>query len=389
MCEGRKRSFVYGYCKTNLLSTLLFISLGLALVGCSGTLASIRDSSKDPNLADKGKKEHKAEIVKNIYRLQMPFIANEGQIEDKRVHFYAKTFGGTVYVTEQGEMVYSLAHSPNPQSEILHPVESRLRRVRNAEFHRASPKSQSWALKETLIGASISSPQGTDQAQTKVNYFIGNDKSKWKTNIATYNSVSLGEVYHGTNLSLKAYGKTIEKVFTVQPGADPSAIRLKMDGASSLRINEQGELEVETGLGVVRFSKPAAYQERNGVRNDVRVAYVADGNTYGFKAAEYDRASPLIIDPVLVYSTYLGGSDSEGGWGIAVDGSGNVYVTGWTDSTDFPLSESVPAQFENAGLMDAFVVKLNPSYSELIYSTYLGGSGDDHPLGVAVDGSGQ
>ena len=388
MCEGRKRSFVYGYCKTNLLSTLLFISLGLALVGCSGTLASIRDSSKDPNLADKGKKEHKAEIVKNIYRLQMPFIANEGQIEDKRVHFYAKTFGGTVYVTEQGEMVYSLAHSPNPQSEILHPVESRLRRVRNAEFHRASPKSQSWALKETLIGASISSPQGTDQAQTKVNYFIGNDKSKWKTNIATYNSVSLGEVYHGTNLSLKAYGKTIEKVFTVQPGADPSAIRLKMDGASSLRINEQGELEVETGLGVVRFSKPAAYQERNGVRNDVRVAYVADGNTYGFKAAEYDRASPLIIDPVLVYSTYLGGSDSEGGWGIAVDGSGNVYVTGWTDSTDFPLSESVPAQFENAGLMDAFVVKLNPSYSELIYSTYLGGSGDDHPLGVAVDGPG-
>ena len=100
-----------------------------------------------------------------------------------------------------------------------------------------------------------------DRAQTKVNYFLGNERSKWRTNISTYNQVSLGEVYKGIDLSLKAYGKNIEKVFTVQSHADPKAIKLKVEGGTSLKINDKGQLEVETGLGVLRFSKPLAYQE--------------------------------------------------------------------------------------------------------------------------------
>ena len=119
-------------------------------------------------------------------------------------------------------------------------------------------------IKEKLVGSSKTVPEGKDKAETKVNYFIGNDKSKWKTDIATYNSVSLGEVYAGVELELKAYGKRVEKVFTVNPGADPKAINLKIEGAKSLKVNEQGELEIKTGLGEVRYSKPLAYQERNG-----------------------------------------------------------------------------------------------------------------------------
>ena len=117
-----------------------------------------------------------------------------------------------------------------------------------------------------LVGASIKGPQGVDKAQTKVNYFKGSDKNKWKTDISTYNAVSLGEVYKGIDLSLKAYGKNVEKVFVVKPGADPKAIKMKVGGANSLKINDKGELEVETALGVVSFSKPQAYQEKNGNR---------------------------------------------------------------------------------------------------------------------------
>ena len=109
-----------------------------------------------------------------------------------------------------------------------------------------------------------------DKAETKVNYFIGNDKDQWKTDLNTYNSVNLGEVYKGIDLKLKAYGKNVEKIFTVNPGADPKAINLKIEGANSLNINDKGELEVETGLGPVSFAKPLAYQEINGKRHEVR-----------------------------------------------------------------------------------------------------------------------
>ena len=215
-----------------------------------------------------------------------------------------------------------------------------------------------------------------------VNYFIGNDKSKWRTNIPTYDSVNLGEVYKGIDLSLKAYGKTVEKVFTVQPDANPKNIKLKMEGAKSIKINDKGELEAETGHGPVKFSKPIAFQEKNGKRENVQVAYHVDKDIYRFDAGNYDRSLPLIIDPALVYSTYLGGNTGDDiGEDIAVDSNGNAYVIGTTGSSNFP---TVSPLYGYTSGRDAFVAKLNPVGDGLVYSTYLGGTVDDFGRSIAL-----
>jgi len=401
---------------------------------CPDNKSSITHVESSPD--HKVKKADRQAIIQKAMKLRMPFIANEGQM-NKEVSFYAKTFGGTAYVTQKGEMVYSFS-GVDPKDK--------------ATDSASTPeKIKGVTLKETLVGASVTSPQGDDRAQTKVNYFIGNDKSKWKTNIPTYNSVNLGEIYKGIDLSLKAYGKTVEKVFTVHPGADPKNIKLKMEGAKSLAINDKGELELETDHGQVRFSKPLAYQEKDGKRVNVQVAYHLENNTYGFRASDYDTSRPVIIDPVLRYSTYLGGNDNDRGdditvdadgnayvtgytqssnfpgnfipggsgggldvfvtkidstgthlytsyfggddtdWGlaIAVDDLGNAYITGQTDSSDFPTSNPYQSEFQGGGNDgDVFITKLNPAGDNLAYSTYLGGLGNENGRGIAVDSLG-
>ena len=226
MDKGKFKRSAVERLKTMPLKTLGSILLGLVLIlGLSscGTVKSIADPAESKNLytdkkpsvvdvqtnaADQLAKADKQAITQKIMKLRMPFIANQGQAA-KEVSFYAKTFGGTAYVTQKGEMLYSFSK--------IDPKDKTSDRA-------STPKNiKGVTLKETLVGASVTSPKGEDRSQTKANYFIGNDKSKWKTNIPTYDSVSLGEVYRGIDLSLKAYGKTVEKVFTVGPGADPKS----------------------------------------------------------------------------------------------------------------------------------------------------------------------
>ena len=243
MGKNKKRCFGVEMLRISLIKSLGIISVSLVLIvglcAC-GTVKSITDPAESKNLypdnkpsivdvqsspADKVKKADKQTIIQKVMKLQMPFIANEGQV-DKKVAFYAKTFGGTAYVTQKGEIVYSFPKiAPKDKA---------------TDNESASKDIKALTLKETLVGALLPSQQGENQSPTKVNYFIGNDKNKWKTNISTYNSVSFGEVYGGIELSLKAYGKTVEKVFTVQPGADPKTIKLKMEGANSLIVNKNG-----------------------------------------------------------------------------------------------------------------------------------------------------
>jgi hypothetical protein len=298
-------------------SVIIFIPLLLILFGSSLTFGAL---DQEPN----------KKILEKAFKIQMPFIENQGQIADEQVRFYAKTFGGAIYVTKEGEMVYSFIKSESNHNP----------RKRDIENKPDSETAQIFTFKEKLVGASIQSPEGSEKGETKVNYFIGNDPAKWKTNLTTYEVVSLGEVYQGIDLRLKAYGKNVEKIFTVKPGADPGAINLKIEGATSLNINDKGELEVETGLGPVRFAKPIAYQEINGKRVEVAANYQVlslnlspqtsdlslhdstlgtqhSSPIYGFKVGDYNRSHPLIIDPVLAYSTYLGGSLSDHGNGIA------------------------------------------------------------------------
>lgn len=334
------------------------------------TSATPPSLSKLPKNAPPDKK-----VLQKMMRLRIPFVENQGQIPGQSVRFYAKIFGGAAYVTENGELIYSFSRAvPAKKSK------KSLGRSTSAKI---------WTVRETLVGASSMNPEGSDRATARVNYFIGKDRNTWKTGLPTFHSVNMGEVYKGIELSLKAYGKTLEKVFTVQPGADPKMIRLRMGGATSLKINGKGELEAETGLGPVEFSTPIAYQMVAGEKKSVQVAYCLEKDTYGFKAGEYDRAQPLIIDPCLVYSWYLGGTSDDVAYGVATGPDGSIYLTGATYSPDFPV-EGGAEQGKNAGEWDAFVTKVEVSDDTyaVAWSTYLGGSLNDYGFGIAVDGSG-
>jgi Beta-propeller repeat len=307
-----------------------------------------------------------AATKQKLAKVQVPFIANQGQ-RDKEVKFYARTFAGTVFVTEAGELVYSLPK-----------VEGK-KRVKGA------------ALKEELVGGKVTEVTGESQAVTKLNYFKGNDRLKWLNNIPTYDVVSLGEVYEGIDVKLKAYGINVEKLFYVRPGVTPETINIQISGGDGIRVNKSGELEIETEQGTVRFSKPVAFQEDGGKKEFVEAGYVVRGNEYGFWVGNYDRTRELVIDPILA-ATFLGGGSDElffSTASLALDTTGNVYVAGDTFSADFPgvgpgSADSTIEEFGSEG----FVVKLNSDLSSILAATFLGGSSGDSATALALDSLG-
>ena len=350
----RHRFLVYLF-----LISLVLIWTGL-ICGASGT-----EQKKDSRAGN-------SLVLEKMSSLRIPFIANEGQV-DNEVGFYAKALGGTLFVTRKADLVYCIPMVEEKKDDLPQEETEKQRRYKPC------------VIKERFGGNLNSSPKGTGRAETKVNYFKGNDKSKWKSNISTYNEVSLGEIYSGISLILRAYGNNVEKIFTVGPGSRPESIKVKLAGAKRTRITEKGELEIETGIGAVKFTKPVAYQKKGRGKEFVQVAYVVKGNEYGFKVGDYDRTKDLVIDPALSYSTYLGGSGNDSGYAVAVDSNGCAYVAGKTGSDDFPTQ--TPYQGDK-GSDDAFVTKLNADGSALVYSTYLGGADNDYGYGIAVDGSG-
>src|SRR5262249_15221680 len=150
-------------------------------------------------------------------------------------------------------------------------------------------------------------PSAGDHAATRVSYFRGRDRARWTSGVPTFETVSLGEVWPGITLDVRASGKTVEKLFTVKPGADPSRLRMSVAGAQGLRVDGSGALVVGTGLGDVTFTPPAAFQERGGSRVPVKVAYTVSGQQYGFQLGGYDPGLPVVIDPLL-QATYIGGN---------------------------------------------------------------------------------
>ncbi len=309
--------------------------------------------------------------------VQIPFVANEGQM-DENVKFYAKTFGGTVFVTRDGKIVYNLPFYENEEKE--------------GEFPGGQGKGKTKkitkgvALLEELVKGTIKDVRGEGATATKVNYLRGRDKSKWKSNVSTYEMVNLGEVYEGVDLKLRVYGNNVEKLFFVQPGADANNIRIQIEGAESVKTNKAGRLEIETELGKVSFTAPIAYQETDGERRNIKVDYVVESNIYGFELGKYDRKKEVVIDPLLA-STLLGGDSFSLDQSIAIDQNGNVYISGDINSIEFPTTSGSYNEIFNGG-KDLLVSKLNGDLTELLASTFLGGSGDEYGTSLAIDQSG-
>src|SRR5262245_16221645 len=229
---------------------------------------------------------------------------------------------------------------------------------------------------------------GLDQLPGKSNYIIGSDRTRWRTNIPNYARARYEELWPGVDAVFYGNQRNLEYDFVVKPGVDPRVIELTFNGAERISIDEDGDLVLYTAVGEIRQRKPLIYQEAHGSRREVIGGYALKGERrIGFRVAEYDRRLPLVIDPVaLIYGSYLGGSSSDIGSAIAVDSEGSAYVTGYTASSDFPALGALQGQPGGAG--DAFVVKINPSGTAIVYATYLGGSGNDTGRGIAVDAAG-
>ena len=288
---------------------------------------------------------------KRFYCLQVPFIENAGQLADSSVKYYAKTFGGAVFVTEDGTITYAVQQSPT--------------------------------ISESLVGAGTLRPKGEVKSATKVGHFTRSASADWKRNITAYDSVTVGEVYEGIELKLKAYGKKVEKLFYVRPEARPEDILLKIGGAASLRVNDAGELEVRAGAETLKFTRPVAYQMVDGHRRYVEVSYAVKGHEYGFRLGAYDRNREIVIDPVFT-ATVLGGHADDLIRAITVDKEGYVYVAGSTRSADFPEANSGHGVVHQGG-SDAFVAKLDPSLQNLVAFTFVGGAGNEEVTALATD----
>jgi hypothetical protein len=326
-----------------------------------------------------------ARVGESYGRLPLYFEANRGQT-DKDVRFLSRGAGYSLYLTA-GEAVLVLT-KPNSRGTQARPD--------------AKTPVKSAALRMSLVGAARKPHvNGLEEQPGKANYFIGKDPTKWRTNVPTYAKVHYREVYPGIDLVYYGNQRQLEYDFVLAPGADPKKIVLGFKGADRLEIDAQGDLVLHAAGGDIRQHKPIVYQEIDGIRQEIAGGYFRKGaNRIGFKVAAYDHDKPLIIDPVVLsYSTYLGGSDIDVGTGIAVDAGGNAYVTGCTNSVDFPKTPGafqpqpgspVPPSQGSTGPVcpDAFVTKLNPQGMAVIYSTYLGGLESDQGFGIAVDADG-
>jgi len=243
-------------------------------------------------------------------------------------------------------------------------------------------------LRIKLLGANPSTRlEGMDELPGTVNYFLAGHPEDWRLSIPTFAKVRYRDVYAGIDLVYYGNQRQLEYDFIVQPRGAPGDILLGFSGYDRLEVNDQGQLVAHIPGGDVRWNKPFAYQQNGIEREPVQVRFdLKAGGRVGFEVGSYDAGRPLIIDPVLVYATYLGGSGLETVWGVAVDPSGNVCVAGDTTSLNFPTVSAYRAT--PIGSNDVFVTKIRAGGSNLVYSTYLGGTRDDFAGGIAVDSAG-
>ncbi|MCC7384814.1 MAG: SBBP repeat-containing protein [Deltaproteobacteria bacterium] len=288
------------------------------------------------------------------------FEANAGQ-SDPRVSFLARRQDHTLFLTRAGFAVAGVGGT---------------------------------AIRASWTGASgEGAPRGTEALPGRVHHLIGREPAKWRTNITTFAAVDYDALYPGVALRFRARGGALELVLALEAGADARVIGLRFEGADVASVTPQGELVLKAPTASLTLSAPIAYQEIEGRRRPVAVAYAPRGSLdVGFELGDHDPTRPVIIDPFLTYATFLGGAGLEQSFGVAVDARGDAYLGGWTQSADYPATTGV-LQGGRSGASDIVVAKLDPSLrgaGSLVYATYLGGSGAEGPnVDVGVDANGR
>ena len=339
------------------------VAVGIVTMGlAAGVGAASEAASPAPDLAT---------VRRAAAGLTVPFEENRGQFEPA-VAFLAKTFAGSVFVTREGHLVYSLPGRELAAAENGSPAVKPDRRERRAE------RGPGWALEERLLGAGPLSPQGAETAVTHVTRFTPAGTFQ----AATWERVRLGEAWTGIEVELAARGQNFEKLFHLAPGADPARIRVGLRGAERLEVADDGRLVVTTGNGHLAYTAPVAWQEIGGERRAVEVRYAlldppagGEEKAYGFALGAYDPQQPLTIDPLL-QSTYLGGSGFDHLTALALAANGDVLAAGFTTSLDLP-KRGGGALPNKIGGVDGFVSRLTGDLRTIVQSTYLGGTGTD------------
>ena len=346
----------------------------------------------------------------SLSKLPLSFEPNVGQ-SDPHVKFLSRGQGYTLFLTA-GDAVLAMRSTAQPvaggsHNRIAEPsftFSNRGKTASNGSRAKPQPRSllpygggrgalgkagQSSVVRIALKGAARA-PQieGVDRMAGRSNYFIGNNPKKWHTDVHNYAKVELKNVYPGIDLIYHASTRgQLEYDFRLAPGADPNAIRLSFSGAGKLALNERGDLIVSVGESKLVEHAPTIYQESGGERRTIAGVWRLHGaHEAGMRVAAYDRSRPMVIDPVLTFSTYLGGTFLDTALAVAADASSNAYVTGFACSSNFPVTPGV-YQGTAQGGCDAFISKFNSS-GALVYSTYLGGSSYDEGRGIAVDSTG-
>ncbi len=318
------------------------------------------------------------------------FIENRGQV-DPRAAFYLRGKDKTLYFTAEGiTFILNRARRRSDGTMLVNasaPAES----SESSEFW------DRWALKLDFVRANAVAPRGEESTPAVVSYFTGG-KDRWQPGLKTYAKLVYADLWPGIDLIYGGSEERLKYMFVVKPGTDPKQIQLAYRGVSSLRVNERQELEIGTPAGDFHDDRPYAYQDIAGRRAEVPMAYelqagARETGRYGFRVGKYDRAQPLVLDPaIIIYSGFIGGLLDDKANGVAVDSAGAAYVTGETssDETTFPDGNGFGPiagndEIQNGGV-DAFVAKVKPDGSGLVYATFIGGSGTDRGNAIALAG---
>jgi HYDIN/CFA65/VesB-like, Ig-like domain/Beta-propeller repeat/Cep192 domain 4 len=323
----------------------------------------------------------RAREVVSFDRLPLGFEENKGQV-NAQVRYLARGQGFTLFLT-QDNAILQLVKSQGADQ----PAGTSSSNL-NGRVHSPLSAATAEVIRLKLLSASRHARiSAVDRLPGDTSYFLGNDPRHWHTKIPNYARLRYHEIYPGIDLAYYGRQGQLENDFTVAPGSDPKLIRLGLEGARAVHLNASGDLVLKVNGGSIYLRRPHAYQGKGASRREVAARYVLRaGKEVGFALGAYDRRQELVIDPVLTYSTYLGGSGGDVGYGIAVDSANNTYVTGTTSSLNFPTTTGGQATL--GGGIDVFAAKLNPAGTALLYSVFLGGGNLDKATSLALDSSG-